>query len=132
MSVVQVAVGVVLDRDQNILITQRAQAAHQGGLWEFPGGKVEAQESVLTALKRELLEELGIEPVRTSTLIQVAHDYGDKKVLLDVHIVWEFTGEPTSLEGQPMAWVDCNQLDSYTFPAANVPIVDAVLSLLKK
>ncbi len=130
MALVHVAVGVILDADRNVLITRRAQLAHQGGLWEFPGGKVETGESLLIALTRELREELGIAPGRTSALLQVHHDYGDKTVLLDVHVVWEFSGEPVGLEDQPLAWVAPEDLARYAFPAANVPIVTAVVKLL--
>lgn len=130
MSRVQVAVGVILDRDHKILITRRAPDSHQGGLWEFPGGKVEDGESLTVALARELKEELGIEIGRTSALLDVHHDYGDKAVMLDVHVVWEFKGEARSLEGQPMAWIAPRDLRGYEFPAANLPIVDAVEKLL--
>ncbi len=130
MALVHVAVGVVLDADRKVLITRRAQHAHQGGLWEFPGGKVEAGESLLVALTRELREELGIVLGRTSALLQVHHDYGDKSVLLDVHVVWEFSGEAVGLEDQPLAWVAPEDLARYVFPAANMPIVAAVTKLL--
>lgn len=130
MSRVHVAVGVVLDRDHRILITRRDPASHQGGLWEFPGGKVEDGESLAAALARELREELGIEIGRTSTLLAVHHDYGDKAVLLDVQVVWEFSGAARPLEGQPMAWVAAPELRDYAFPAANLPIVNAVERLL--
>ncbi|RLA53446.1 MAG: 8-oxo-dGTP diphosphatase MutT [Gammaproteobacteria bacterium] len=130
MQVVHVAVGVILDQDRNILLTRRAPQSHQGGLWEFPGGKVETGESLELALTRELREELGIVIGRSSALLEVRHDYTDKAVLLDVHVVWEFTGEARGLEGQPLAWVAAEELAQYPFPAANVPIVDAVRKLL--
>lgn len=130
MALVHVAVGVILDADRNILITRRAPDAHQGDLWEFPGGKVEAGESLTEALARELREELGIVIGRTSALLEVRHDYGDKSVLLDVHVVWEFSGEARALEDQPMAWVAPAELGGYSFPAANMPIVAAVARLL--
>lgn len=130
MDVVHVAVGVVLDGDRKVLITRRAPGAHQGGLWEFPGGKVEAGESVTVALTRELREELGIAIARTSALLEVHHDYGDKTVMLDVHVVWEYSGEARPLENQPMAWVAPQELTRYAFPAANRPIVAAVEKLL--
>jgi len=125
-----VAVAVILDPRRRILLTRRHADSHQGGLWEFPGGKVEAGESLADALARELAEELDIRPGRTTPLLEVRHDYGDKAVLLDVHVVWEFSGEPQPLEGQPMAWVGVQDLAGYDFPAANVPIVDAVQNLL--
>lgn len=130
MQRLHVAVGVILDEFHNILITRRAPDAHQGGLWEFPGGKVEAGESLALALARELREELGISIGRTSGLLEIRHDYGDKSVLLDVHVVWEFSGEARGLEQQPLAWVAPGELADYAFPAANAPIVEAVQALL--
>ena len=130
MALVHVAVGVILDADRNVLITRRAEHAHQGGLWEFPGGKVETGEMPLSALMRELHEELGIVIGRTSALLEVHHDYGDKTVLLDVHVVWDFSGEARGLEDQPLAWVTPQDLARYEFPAANMPIVAALGKLL--
>ena len=126
MTPVHVAVGVILDSQGRVLITRRAPQAHQGDLWEFPGGKVEAGESLCTALTRELREELGIVIGRTSALLEVHHDYGDKLVMLDVHLVWDYSGEARPLEHQPMAWVSPPELAHYTFPAANLPIVAAL------
>ena len=130
MATVHVAVGVVLNADNEILITRRAADSHQGGLWEFPGGKVETGESVQSALARELREELGIEIGSTSPLLEIHHDYGDKRVVLDVHVVWEFSGEPRGMEGQPLEWVAGTALREKRFPAANVPIVQAVRTLI--
>lgn len=130
MSPVHVAVGVILDSEANILLTRRADDAHQGGLWEFPGGKVESGESLCEALARELAEELDIRIGRAEPLLEVRHDYGDKHVLLDVHLIREFEGEARGMEHQPLAWVSVQQLSSYEFPAANKPIVEAVEALL--
>lgn len=127
---VHVAVGVIVDARRQILLTRRPDHVHQGGLWEFPGGKVEAGETLSKALKRELLEELAIAPLRTTPLLEIHHDYGDKAVRLDVHVVWEYSGEPEAREGQPMAWVDVSALTDYDFPAANEPIVAALVELL--
>lgn len=132
MSLVHVAVGVILDADNRILITRRHTDAHQGGLWEFPGGKVEPNETLPIALARELKEELGIDVVSTRPLTNVRHDYGDKAVWLDVHVVPTFKGQAVGLEGQPLAWVAVEQLDDYRFPAANVPIVAAVKAYLSE
>ena len=132
MQSVHVAVAVILDPDQNILISRRSTDSHQGGLWEFPGGKVEVGETLVQALGRELQEELGIEVRRTSALLEIEHDYGDKSVLLDVHVVWEFAGQAKGLEGQPLAWITASELSLYDFPEANVPIVAAVQALLSR
>ena len=130
MNVLHVAVGVIFDEAGQILITRRAPASHQGGLWEFPGGKVESGESLEQALSRELKEELGIVVGATSPLLQVEHDYGDKAVLLDVCVVWDFSGRARGEEGQAMAWVVLADLANYEFPAANKPIITAIRDLL--
>ena len=125
MKRVHVAAAVIRGADGKILIARRADTQHQGGLWEFPGGKVEAGESVQAALGRELQEELGITVNTARPLIKVQHDYPDKQVLLDVWEVSSFTGEPHGVEGQPLAWVTPRDLAEYEFPAANQAIVAA-------
>ena len=131
MGPVHVAVGVILDTDKRVLIARRAANSHQGGLWEFPGGKVEPGESVQQALARELHEELGIHIGSASPLLQVRHDYSDKSVLLDVWVVREFSGNAQGREGQPLAWAEWTNLNSYRFPEANQPIVTALEKLLQ-
>ena len=125
MKRIHVAAAVIRGKDGQILIAKRCDDKHQGGLWEFPGGKVEAGETAQAALARELEEELGILVTTARPLIQVRHDYPDKHVLLDVWDVSAFTGEPHGAEGQPLAWVSARQLSEYEFPAANRPIVAA-------
>jgi 8-oxo-dGTP diphosphatase len=122
---VHVAAAVIRGADGRILLARRADQQHQGGLWEFPGGKVEAGETVAAALRRELQEELGITVTNARPLIKVQHDYPDKQILLDVWLVSAFSGEPHGAEGQPLAWVAPRQLPEYEFPAANAPIVQA-------
>ena len=125
MKRIHVAAAVIRGEGGKVLIARRADTQHQGGLWEFPGGKVEAGESVEAALNRELQEELGITVSAARPLIKVQHDYPDKQVLLDVWEVSQFTGEPHGAEGQPLAWASARDLASYEFPAANQPIVAA-------
>ena len=125
-----VAVGVILDSHQNILLALRPNSSHQGGLWEFPGGKVEAGESVEQALARELLEELGIHMTACRPLLEVKHDYADKSVLLDVWWVDSFQGQPEGKEGQPIEWVTPQNIEQYDFPQANQAIVAAVRAQL--
>lgn len=122
---IHVAAAVIRGADGRILIARRADTQHQGGLWEFPGGKVEPGETVEAALARELQEELNIAVTQARPLIKVQHDYPDKQVLLDVWEVSAFTGEPHGVEGQPLAWVTSRELAGYDFPAANQPIVAA-------
>lgn len=123
---VHVAVGVIVNADGKILIAKRPLSAHQGGLWEFPGGKVDAGESIEQALVRELHEELAIDVLASQPLIQIRHHYPDKSVLLDVHKITQFLGNPIGNEGQPIQWVDARELNNFSFPAANRPIISAI------
>ena len=120
-----VAVGVIKNAEGNILISLRHSSSHQGGLWEFPGGKVEQCETVQQALARELKEELGIVVSSSAPLIKINHEYDDIKVLLDVWLVTDFSGEGKGLEGQQITWVASEQLSTYSFPEANYPIISA-------
>ncbi|MBA4502447.1 Nudix family hydrolase [Marinobacterium marinum] len=122
---IHVAAAVIRDRSGRILIARRPDDKHQGGLWEFPGGKVEAGEPVADALARELKEELGIQVTSARPLIRIPHHYPDKSVLLDVWEVDDFKGEAHGAEGQPVCWVMPDVLDDYAFPAANTPILAA-------
>jgi len=123
---VHVAVGVVSNGADGILVSRRPDHVHQGGLWEFPGGKVEGGETVEQALRRELLEELAIDVQSCQPLIAIAHDYVDKSVYLDVWWVSRFEGEPHGREGQPWRWVAAQDLCTLEFPEANRPILDAI------
>ncbi|MES9855858.1 MAG: Nudix family hydrolase [Sedimenticola sp.] len=123
---VEVAVAVIEDEQGRLLLSRRQEDAHQGGLWEFPGGKLEPGESLTQALKREIHEELGIEVVTHQPLIRTTHHYGDRTVTLDVHRVTRFTGQPQGLEGQPLAWVALADIADYPLPAADHPIVTAL------
>lgn len=118
----QVAVGVIL-RQQQVLLSLRHPKQHQGNKWEFPGGKVEAAETVEAALQRELAEELAITVTRAEPFMQIEHSYPERDVLLHIWLVRDFSGEPTSQEQQPLKWVDINLLHQLTFPEANQPIV---------
>ncbi|HEY0634525.1 MAG TPA: Nudix family hydrolase [Gammaproteobacteria bacterium] len=123
--ILHVAVAVVVNEAGRILIARRPEHLHQGGLWEFPGGKVEVGETVPAALARELREEVGIEVRRARPLIRIPHSYPDRHVLLDVWRVEAFEGTAHGREGQPLLWVEPEALQNYAFPAANAPIVSA-------
>lgn len=116
----------VIEQEGRILISRRHDNAHQGGKWEFPGGKLEAGESVTEALARELDEELGIHPTKLRPLIRVRHQYPQQQVLLDVWKVSAFSGDPEGREGQPIQWIAAGELSRYEFPDANQPIVKAI------
>lgn len=122
---VHVVAAVIRNAQHEILLALRPTAKHQGGLWEFPGGKCEAGEEPQEALSRELYEELGIRIAGAQPLIQVRHDYPDLHVLLDVYDVHDFTGQAHGAEGQAVRWVAAADLANYQFPAANRSIVTA-------
>lgn len=126
MSPIHVAVAVIQDDRGRVLLSQRPEHVHQGGLWEFPGGKVESGETLSQALKRELREELNIEVTNHQPLIRVTHHYSDKSVVLDVHRVTGFNGTPEGLEGQPLSWTTVEGIRDYPLPAADRPIVTAL------
>ncbi len=125
---IHVAAGVILNTSNEVLLALRPPDKHQGGLWEFPGGKVETGEPVQTALARELLEELNLVVQQVEPLLVTEHDYGDKHVTLDVWIVRSFSGAPEGREGQQLRWVRLADLHHYHFPAANLVIVERLQS----
>lgn len=124
---VHVAVGVII-REGRVLIARRPDYVHQGGLLEFPGGKVEPEETVQAALVREIAEETGLHIPLDSLhpMIGIRHDYGDKRVFLDVWRTEQAQGEPHGREGQSIDWVNPNRLRDEDFPAANRPIIRAL------
>lgn len=124
---VHVAAAAIFNDQGQVLIARRPSIADQGGLWEFPGGKLAPYETGLEALKRELREELGVSIKRAQPLIRVHHEYPDKHVLLDVWETRHFDGAPWGREGQAVRWVDIAELGRYAFPAANDPIIRAVV-----
>lgn len=123
---IHVVAGALVDVSGQVLLAKRPDHTHQGGLWEFPGGKLEAGESVEEGLFRELHEELGIAVERHRPLIRVRHDYPDRSVLLDIHRIDRWAGEPHGREGQPVAWVAVDALGDYPMPPADAPIVRAL------
>jgi len=124
--VLNVAVGIIKNQFGEILISQRSKQAYQGGLWEFPGGKLESGESSYQALKRELFEELGITILSAKPFLEITHQYADLSVFLDIFVVDAFHGEPKGMEMQAIKWVAISDLKQYQFPAANKKIVDTL------
>jgi 8-oxo-dGTP diphosphatase len=124
---VRVAVGIIL-RGGEVFIALRNSNQHQGGLWEFPGGKCESSESAETALARELKEECGIAVTESSFYKTISHDYGDKQVELCFYKVTGFDGEPEGSEGQTVSWVAISNLSTYRFPEANQQIVSELMA----
>lgn len=126
--IVHVAVGLICNANDEVLIALRPDDRPLGGYWEFPGGKVEQGEDVIQALKRELHEELGIHVHTVEPFLKTQHRYTKNEVLLDVLRVLEFTGEPSGHEGQEIAWVKIENLSHYKFPEANLKIIQQISS----
>ena len=101
-----VMAGVMLDAQGRVLLAQRPPGKHLAGLWEFPGGKLEAGELPADGLVRELREELGVEAVVGAPLIRVPWHYGERFLLLDARLVHQWRGEPASLDGQALRWCE--------------------------
>lgn len=125
---IAVAVGIVMNAEGEILIAKRLPHQHQGECWEFPGGKIEFNESVEAAIKRELDEEVGLLVMYSEPWFEIDHDYHDKAVCLKVHKVRSFSGVATGKEGQSIDWVKPEALLNYTWPQANESIVKALIA----
>ena len=126
MKTVRVALGVVRDSEQRVLLSRRAEYVHQGGKWEFPGGKLEPGESYKSALRRELKEELGIDIVSAALLISFSHRYDDLEIFFQVFNITSYAGEVLAGEGQRIVWTPLANLENYEFPDANIGILHAL------
>lgn len=123
---IHVAAAAIVNEDDEVLIARRPEHLHQGGLWEFPGGKLERGEEPEQALVRECHEELGVELGAMRRLIRVPYDYHDRSVLLDVWRVDAWDGEPHGAEHQAVRWAKIDSLNPDCFPLANAPIITAL------
>jgi len=123
---VEVVAGVIRDHRGRILLARRTEGRDLAGLWEFPGGKHEPDETPEAALKRELHEELGIDIEIGEPLIRVPQAYPDKRLNLDVYEVRSWHGTVRGLEGQALAWVPPHKLVDYPMPPADIPVVAAL------
>ncbi len=130
MKRINVAVGVIINAENQILISKRLDHLHQGGKWEFPGGKIEAAETTSQALIRELKEEVDLTILSTEPLMTQSFDYPDKHVLLDIHLVRHFSGHAQGLESQLVQWVSFADIGNYTFPDANYAILEKLKTLM--
>lgn len=127
---IRVSVGLV-EQDDCILVAKRHPHQHQGGLWEFPGGKVEVDEAPLAALKRELKEEVDLDIADAVQLFTIQHDYHDKSVELIIFKVTAFDGVAQHCEGQELKWLPITELHTIDVPQANQRIVDYILQQRK-
>ncbi len=129
---VLVAACALIDADGRVLIAQRPEGKPMAGLWEFPGGKVEAGERPEQTLIRELEEELGIvvsEPC-LAPLTFASHSYPDFHLLMPLYVCRRWEGTVTAAEGQKLAWVKPNRLRGYQMPPADEPLVPHLMTLL--
>ena len=125
MKVVLVSAVALIDPDGRVLLARRPEGKSMAGLWEFPGGKVEAGETPEAALIRELQEELGIDTWASclAPLTFASHSYGDFHLLMPLFACRKWEGTPQSREGQALKWVRANELRDYPMPAADVPLI---------
>ena len=123
----KVAVAIITDSEQRILITQRSLDAPHGGFWEFPGGKFEEGEQGPDALVREVKEEVGIDVLTYHYLGEVCHTYATEPIHLFVYHIDQYTGQAQCCEKQmALRWVEIEQLKHFQFPAANLQIIDLI------
>ena len=125
-NVIEVAAGILIDDRDRVLLMQRLPGKHLAGLWEFPGGKVEPDETIEDALVRELNEELGIEVLASAPLLSLPWRYPEKTVRLHALRVTAWRGEPHACEGHPLRWAALRDIDVRTMPPADAPIVTAL------
>ncbi|MEZ8825224.1 8-oxo-dGTP diphosphatase MutT [Vibrio amylolyticus] len=128
MKRIHIVAGIIFNQDRSqVFITQRPEKLHKGGYWEFPGGKVELDETSFQAMARELNEEVGIIVTEQTLLEHLEYDYPEKSLKFDFILIHDFEGKPYGREGQRGEWVTISDLSSYRFPEANQPIVDRVI-----
>ncbi|HEY7866502.1 MAG TPA: 8-oxo-dGTP diphosphatase MutT [Psychromonas sp.] len=120
---IDISIAVVKNPQNLFLICLRPDHVHQGGKWEFPGGKIQKNETAEQAMLRELKEEVGITALDYRLLETTFFDYGDKQLNLNFFLVSDFTGEARAQEGQSMQWVKKAELDNFSFPDANAAII---------
>jgi A/G-specific adenine glycosylase len=121
-----IGVAVIWNDQDEILIDRRKQEGLLGGLWEFPGGKIEPEETVEACIRREIQEELGIQVEVGDLLVTVTHTYSHFKVTLNVHHCTHISGEPQPIECDEIRWVTLDTIDQYPFPKANIRIIEAL------
>ena len=132
MKIVLVAAVALVDADGRVLISKRPEGKQLGGLWEFPGGKVEAGERPEAALIRELKEELAIDVAESclAPLTFASHAYDDFHLLMPLYACRRWQGTVRGAEGQKLAWVRPLRLRDYAMPPADIPLIPHLIDLL--
>lgn len=125
----QIGVAVIWNQSRQVLIDKRKAGGAMGGLWEFPGGKIEAGETVADCIQREIREELAIEIAVGEHLISIEHTYPLFHLTLIVHNCQHISGTPQPIESDQIRWVEVGELNLYEFPAANVAIINAIAAM---
>tara|TARA_B100000902_G_C26707125_1_gene620077 strand:- start:177 stop:602 length:426 start_codon:yes stop_codon:yes gene_type:complete len=119
----EIGIGLVFNESGELLIDQRLESSSMGGMWEFPGGKKNSEESIEKTIERELKEELGIFVRVGEKLLSFEHSYTHKKLCFTVHFCELISGEPKPLASQKLLWVSPEKLLDFPFPAANTKII---------
>ncbi len=132
MKLMLVAACALIDADNRVLIAQRPPDKAMAGLWEFPGGKVEAGETPEDCLLRELCEELGVTTWRSclAPLTFASHAYGDFHLLMPLYVCRKWEGSAVAREHIALKWVTAKKLRDYPMPPADIPLVAALIDLL--
>jgi 8-oxo-dGTP diphosphatase len=125
------AVGVVIDKVGRVLISKRPAHKIKGGYWEFPGGKIEPEETPEAGLIRELKEEVGIVVSQYEKLMDLYHEGADHRARLVVFLITEFEGIAEALEEQEIRWITKEAFSEYVFLEANATIIKKIIDLLE-
>jgi 8-oxo-dGTP diphosphatase len=128
---VYVAAGILQDASGRVLITERLGDPPIAGLWEFPGGKISQGETAMSALARELYEELGIAIEECEHFMSVDHNYSDRNVVIEFYLVTGWRSVPTGLEGQAIRWIEPELLKSDELLPADVPVLEALRASIR-